>query len=328
MWARSYPDRHNLSLLRFAPSAVEWGRVEPEDPIDDEADSLQPNSAAEDFFSKMNHDFRRPKPSDEAVAAALQAIQAMAGDAGLEEGTETLAESQTEIRRSAACAKCGGVNSESNRFCGFCGAVLDAKTPPNTSAREPLASSEQHVHHHHYHHHYFPSEKGERAEATHGYELQPASDSLSAGESAARLGADTVLRKLVQEWALLCNGKRVEELVALYASDAVLIRPSVAIAHGSTAITECLRTDLAAGLGDVQLEVVDLGTMGNVACITGLSRMLLPISPANRQERTGKFLLLVRRENSRWEIVADIWCVDDAPPRTTPRARKSGPDPQ
>ena len=302
--------------------------MEPEDPIDDEADSLQPNAAAEDFFNKMNHDFRRPKPSEEAVAAALQAIQAMAGDAGLEQETETQAEEHTEVRTGTECAKCGGVNSESNRFCGFCGAVLDAKAIPNVPARSAPSASGQHVHHHHYHHHYFPGGNAEKPVEAHGYELPPATESLSAGESALRSGTDTVLRKLVQEWALLYNGKRVEELVALYATDAVLIRPGVSIAHGSAAIQESMQADLATGLGDVQLEVVDLGTMGNVACVTGLSRMLMPISQANRQERTGKFLLLVRREDSRWELVADIWCVDGAPARRTPQPRKSGADSQ
>lgn len=297
--------------------------VEPEDPIDDEADSLQPNSAAEDFFSKMNHDFRRPKPSQEAVAAALQAIQAMAGDAALEQGTEIAAESQAEVQKVAECAKCGGVNSESNRFCGFCGATLSSRPVPESAVRAAPSASEQHIHHHHYHHHYFPEGAGEQPVSTRGYTLHPATESLSAGESPEQSGTDTVLRKLVQEWVLLWNGKRLDELVALYSSDAVLIRPGAPMAHGSTAIKECLQPDLDGGLDDVQLEIVDLGTMGNVACLTGISRMLMPISPANRQERTGKFLLLVRREDQRWEIVADIWCIDVSnPSRPTPRPRK------
>src|SRR5258706_6485163 len=37
-------------------------------------DDPLPNSAADDFFVNLNRDFRRPKPSEEAVAAALHAI--------------------------------------------------------------------------------------------------------------------------------------------------------------------------------------------------------------------------------------------------------------
>jgi len=102
----------------------------------------------------------------------------------------------------------------------------------------------------------------------------------------------------------------VDELTALYASDAVMIRPGVATARGHAAIKEVLQADLDSGLGDVQLECSDVGTLGNVACLTGVNRMLAPVAPANRQERTGKFLMVVRRVGATWGIVADIWCID------------------
>src|SRR5258708_5670217 len=47
-------------------------------------DELLPNSTADEFFDRMKHDFRRPKPSQEAVATALQAIQKLAGDVALD----------------------------------------------------------------------------------------------------------------------------------------------------------------------------------------------------------------------------------------------------
>lgn len=298
--------------------------VEPEDPNSDAAGPLEPNSSAEDFFSKMNHDFRRPKPSDEAIAAALQSIQALAGDGAIEGGEIVPVEHASGSQLDAECAKCGGVNSGSNRFCGFCGATLEmrgtdtpgmesgSRTAPRVTGRSRQAASEQHVHHHHYHHHYFSSgpQPAQNAADVPGYHFRPATDSLSADESPVPIGADAILRKLVQEWVLLCNGKRVDELVALYASDAVMIRPGVATARGHAAIKELLQADLEAGLGDVQLECSDVGTLGDVACLTGVNRMLTPVSPANRQEYTGKFLMVVRRVGANWGIVADIWCVD------------------
>lgn len=275
---------------------------------------LEPNSSAEDFFSKMNHDFRRPKPSEEAVAAALQAIQALAGDAAIEGMGDSLADSSaddaSQVRTSFECHKCGGVNSDSNRFCGFCGAPMSAESKPGTGAKTTSAAGEQHIHHHHYHHHYLDGAARPAPETAQGYSFRPSLESLSAGESPAPTGADAILRKLVQEWVLLCNGKRVDELAALYARDGVLIRPGAAIARGHAAIKELLQADLDAGLGDVQLECSDVGTLGEVACLTGTSRMLCPVSPANRQERAGKFLMVVRREGSSWGILADIWSVD------------------
>lgn len=146
-------------------------------------------------------------------------------------------------------------------------------------------------------------------------------ESLSAGESPAPTSADAILRKLVQEWVMLCNANRVDELAALYTGEAVLIRPSVPISRGSAAIKESLQADLDAGVGDVHLECTDIAVLKDIACVTGLSRMLAPVSPANRQERSGKFLLLLRREGSGWSIVADVWSVD-LPQRPAARPKK------
>ena len=306
----------------MVPFAVELGLVEPDDPIDHEAVPLQPNSAAEDFFNKMNHDFRRPKPSEEAVAAALQAIQALAGDTALERSSEFLPEAPPSAVHENACVKCGGVNSGSNRFCGFCGAELKVESRPAHVPQSMTTSpgGEQHIHHHHYHHHYFPGGAKSSPEAAPTQGFHPATESLSAGESPAPTEADAILRKLVQEWVMLYNGNRLDELAALYANDAMLIRSAIPITRGNTTIKEALQADLDAGLGDVHLECTDIAVLRDVACVTGVSRMLVPVSPANRQERTGKFLLLVRRENSGWNIVADVWCVDGSHrPSTRPK---------
>src|SRR5258708_26419157 len=86
-----------------------------------------PNSAADDFFVKMNRDFRRPKPSEEAVAAALHAIQTLPGDAGLEHDDVATEESSEDFEHRDAgqsCPKCAAINSGSNRFCGYCGTTL------------------------------------------------------------------------------------------------------------------------------------------------------------------------------------------------------------
>lgn len=272
-------------------------------------DSLQPNSSAEEFFSKMNRDFRRPKPSEEAVAAALQAIQALTGDAALEASAESAAElsASSEVEAASKCSKCGGVNSGSNRFCGFCGAALESSTLPEKRA---MASAGQHLHHHHYHHHYFPGNPG----------LDIVSTETSSGSSAPSVFAshqngndketDSTLRKLVGEWALACNAKRADNLAALYSRDALLVRPGAPLLHGVAPIKQSLQSDLDSGLGDVQLDCTEIGVISEIACVAGVSRMLAPIAPANRLERTGKFLLLVRREGTEWKILADVWCLD------------------
>jgi ketosteroid isomerase-like protein len=293
--------------------------MEPEDPSREgkNDDSLQPNPSADEFFSKMNRDFRRPKPSEEAVAAALQAIQAMASDAALEETAE-----QTPLLPAAKpepesqCPRCSGLNAESNRFCGFCGATLTQAAVANPTTRAP---KEQHVHHHHYHHHYFPSKLVAGPEAA---SASDSSSTLSAGETAESKEANAVLRKVVQAWALAFNAKRLDDLFALYLEDALLIRPSAALVRGRTEIKEMLESELASGFGDVRLDCSEIGMLGDIACLAGGIRMLAPIAPGNRQERTGKFLMLVRREGDEWKLLADVWCEDTVQPPPPSRQRK------
>lgn len=287
--------------------------MEPKDP--NPGDDLQPNSAAEDFFSKMNRDFRRPKPSDEAVAAALQAIQALAQDSVLENQSSEIVPVTPASQTGTQCPKCGGENSGTNRFCGFCGATLNK---PPTEGVKPGAvgpnAGEQHVYHHHYHHHYFPS-KPVPADVSSG-QGSATGESLSAGETPPQ-GTDFELRKVVEDWVRACNGKRVEDLAVLYADDGLVIRASAPIARGRAAITELLQAEIQQGLGDVMLDCTDIGTLGQVACLSGVSRMLLPVAPANRRERTGKFLMVVRREGPDWKILADAWCLDAQQPVPT-----------
>ena len=297
------------------------------DPRGNTGDDPLPNSAVDDFFVKMNHDFRRPKPSDEAVAAALHAIQTLAGDAAEHDG-EAAATQDFSTEDSATepagevCPKCRAVNSGSNRFCGFCGGSLIRRQKPPAQTAAPLSAvheqqvREQHVHHHHYHHHYFPAsvEKVPIAdEAT-----AALTGELAAPQPTAVAAAEAAIQKLVSDWALCCNSKRLDDLLALYSPDAIVLRANVAPAHGRSAIRQLLQAALQAGLGDVELDAADAGVLGDIACLTGRSRMLVPTAPGMRHEETGKFLIVARREGGEWKILADSWCIDSPPSPSAP----------
>lgn len=291
-----------------------------------EGEELLPNAAVEEFFTKMNHDFRRPKPSEEAVAAALQAIQTLAGDVIGE--AESAAESDVSPVSSASeavgdgpgqCPKCKGINSETNRFCGFCGTTLDraAKPAGKPAAVGSPSGQEQHVHHHHYHHHYFP--KGTFRQIEGDETRPPANAGTAAPPAESNPETDSALRKLMRDWALAFNSKRLDDLTDLYSPDGVVLRPSVLPARGKLGIRQYIESSLGGGLGDVQLDCTDIGVLGEIACIAGRSRMLVPIAAGNRQDRAGKFLVVARREDEEWKILADVWCLD-MPPTPPPRA--------
>ncbi len=153
--------------------------VEPASPVEDENNRR--------LFPEM----RRPKPNQEAIAAALQAMQRltmkMDSETAVEETTP-----QTLLSSSAACPSCGHQNRHGNKFCGMCGLPLDSagqQSHAGSATSEPAAldspdetiaslvkeltqtqaaaqqahevhppegtASAAHHYHHHYHHHYF-----------------------------------------------------------------------------------------------------------------------------------------------------------------------------
>ncbi len=185
-------------------------------------DELLPNSAADEFFDRMKHDFRRPKPSQEAVASALQAIQKLAGDVALQHASKVQATVSEE-----KCSKCGAANTTLNRFCGYCGALLGrseksetkpeiGQNPPQTAAQPSI----QHLYHHHYHHHYFPDSKPAL-----GANGEPATE-LWAGDSPTAPvshevsdDGETAIQKLIKNWSVHSEThKKLERLLQLQTS--------------------------------------------------------------------------------------------------------------
>ncbi|HZP17071.1 MAG TPA: DUF4440 domain-containing protein [Terriglobales bacterium] len=280
-----------------------------------EAGELLPNSAVDEFFQKMNYDLRRPKPSEEMVAAALRAIQRIVSEAAVE-GSEALFGTQPSNGHSAmeACPKCGEPISASNRFCGFCGGQLDRNAKAGTapvSAAEPAPRGKHpqdlHIHHHHYHHHYINAAQPEigagkpRAEPT---TVTPQPEDPETTEES--------LRKVVQEWEAAYKAKRLDRILALCLPDTIVMRPDAAPVSGRSAIREYLQGTIEAGWTDVHLQCTEVSVLGEFAWMRGTTRMMFPVAPGIREPRSGKFLMFARREGTGWKLVADVWCADTA----------------
>jgi len=161
---------------------------------DEAAPGIGPSDPAPDEANRrLFPEMRRPKPNQEAIAAALQAVQRltvkMDSETAVEETTP-----QTTLSSSNACPSCGHQNREGNKFCGMCGLTIDAAPKQRRAVDSPSlelpalespdaaianlvkeltqapllaseamqevhppegASSGTHHYHHHYHHHYF-----------------------------------------------------------------------------------------------------------------------------------------------------------------------------
>jgi len=299
---------------------------------------LAHNPSVDDLFRRLKQDLRQPKPGNESIAAALQSVQRLASQVD----TDASASAAAEIAVSRTCLSCGSSNPVENRFCAICG-VPQQDAPEDAPAHEPQARSAvgskpepqpagQHHYHHHYHHHYFSSPEGGVPPA--GFEPRATSSApvardvharAPAGGGASLTRAETAVRKLTQDWMVACNGKQLDDLVELYAVDAVVLRPNVPPVRGTAAIREFFFGVLDAGLGEVDMEPLRVETFGDVAYEAGRCKMLVPSTMGKRREERGKYLLTLARHAGDWKILADCWSsdlslgvnVDSTPPKSS-----------
>jgi len=276
------------------------------------------NPSVDDFFRRLKQDLHHPKPGTEAIAAALQAVQRLASQVDADASVGAVAESA----ESRTCLSCGSSNPIENRFCAICGVPQkDAPPLPVETSNAPGVKPEVHAagphhYHHHYHHHYFASSEAgvptagaePRATSSAPVARDPHSRTPAGGVSLSR--AETAVRKLAQDWALACNGKQLDDLVELYAVDAIVLRPNVPPVRGTAAIREFFFGMLDAGLGEVDMEPLRTEIFGDIAYEAGRCKMLVPFTMGKRREERGKYLLTLARQAGDWKILADCWSSD------------------
>jgi len=287
---------------------------------------------------------RREKPSPDAIAAAMEAVQRMAAEVDAEGAAEHTASELPTVSRTVACKVCGYQNREGSKFCGMCGistqdaekAVSGASTPrdlklataiavpPNPIPEPPMennrpAGNETHYYHHHYHHHYFPAP----SEAAYPRVIEPARDPArdAAREDKLRSTAATLrgdlsraeaaVRAITQEWVLACNTKHLDDLLELYSSDALVMRSNTPPIRGAAALREFFFSALDAGLGDIEIDPLRVDVVGDLAYEAGRCKALSPSSTGKRREERAKYLWVLQRQpTGEWQIVADCWSSD------------------
>lgn len=115
---------------------------------------------------------------------------------------------------------------------------------------------------------------------------------------------------MTRDWTLACNTRQLEELVNLYAADAMVLRSNVPPMRGTSAIREFLVAALDAGLGEVEMEPLRVEVYGDIAYEAGRCKLLAPSSMGKRREERGKYLVLLTRQSGEWRIAVDCWSSD------------------
>jgi ketosteroid isomerase-like protein len=291
-----------------------------------------PTKRESDELYDLLPELRPPKLSPEAIAAAMQAMQIDPQEMDTGGSREVNSEAAFDQQ---ACNACGRQNRRGNKFCAMCGAPLDAKAsstknvpadfqPSNVLTPDVMASSSAvepdesangaHHYHHHYHHHFFPgapeglnartpvvaSRDAEKLRAAPGAK----NESMSRGEAA--------VRRATQEWVLACNTKHLDDLLDLYAADALVMRANYPSVRGAAAIREFFFSALDSGLGEVEIDPLRVEVIGGIAYEAGRCKALVSGGlVGKRREERGKYLwVLAKQDNGEWKLVADCWSSD------------------
>jgi uncharacterized protein (TIGR02246 family) len=291
----------------------------------------------EDLYKKLSPEMRRPKPGQDAMAAALEVVQQLAAEAEAEDAGAELARSLAGDGPVVRCRVCGYRNREGNKFCGMCGLRVDPaqssgarsasdemQLPSNAPLRsqqpsyEPVANPGEgapgtHHYHHHYHHHYMPAgQEGSAVRPT--PEISRESEKLRSsavlrGESMSR--AEAAVRRITQEWVLACNTKHLDDLLELYVADGLVLRSNYPPVRGAAAIREFFFGALDAGLGEVEVEPIRVEVAGDMAYEAGRCKALVPGATGKRREERGKYLwVFARQSNGEWKLASDCWSSD------------------
>jgi uncharacterized protein (TIGR02246 family) len=288
----------------------------------------------EQIYRKLEPELRRSRPNPEAIAAALEAVQRLATQADAQQAAEPVAQ---QVADDLICRVCGHHNKGVGRFCGMCGVALGATEreagyrsegrhpdpsfmpPPNSFAQEQEGSEatnrsagrDTHYYHHHYHHHYFPA--GYEGSAPRGAPDTVREDkirpNLALRGDMSRLEA--AVRRVSHEWVVACNTKHLDDLLELYAADALVLRSNYPPVRGAAAIREFFFGALEAGLGEVEMEPLRVEVVGDLAYEAGRCKALVPGSAGKRREERGKYLWVCGRQgDGEWKLTADCWSSD------------------
>jgi uncharacterized protein (TIGR02246 family) len=314
------------------------------------------DSAAVETRHRLFPEMRRPKPNQEAIAAALQAMQRLTMKMDSESAAEETP-AQTTGAAFIICSSCGHKNREANKFCGMCGLPVAAspdespasESPelelPNfgltapastgfedepTPSRIPYAGQEverevhpgpgaaagQHHYHHHYHHHYFQGGVEAGTAAPRGNAPDGARETDRMRIAAAAKGEpmsrnEAAVRRVTQEWVLACNTRQLDELLDLYAPDAVVVRSNLPLLRGAAAVREFFFSAIESGLGEVAVEPIRVEVLGDLAHEVGRYSALVPGTAGKRREERGKYLWVFAKQSSGdWKLVSECWSSD------------------
>ena len=305
--------------MAITESAVDQpAKSRPPESLPADKPAVTSDLAVDEFFTQLQSDMRRPDLSQEAIAAAFQAIQKLALDSGAEEAAQSVT-AKSKPAGANTCPACHASNSAESRFCSACGLLLQQPGGETAAANAASQPAGDHHYHHHYHHHYFPASNGVGPASATDFR-PPVSAAIPRDAPKTPRGpagtttlsrAEAAVRRMTQDWAQACNTKQLDDLVELYATDALVLRANLSPHSRHCCDPRILFCRAGRGLGDAEFEPLRVEVFGDIAFEAGRCKTLVPVAVGKRREERGKYLIIyVRQPAGDWKALVDCWSSD------------------
>jgi ketosteroid isomerase-like protein len=127
---------------------------------------------------------------------------------------------------------------------------------------------------------------------------------------------ERILRDIDVQWSTAAAAKDLEQTLAYYSDDAIVLPPNATRGTTKEAIRNIWK-DLLASPGLVitwRPERVQLGKFGEMACVSGAYELKINDTTGKPTNDRGKYLeVWERRSDGNWKCVADMWNSDLVP---------------
>jgi uncharacterized protein (TIGR02246 family) len=123
------------------------------------------------------------------------------------------------------------------------------------------------------------------------------------------------IARIRSEWAKRLHSKQLDQLLALYAPDAVFLQPSGERITGKPAIRELCKKIMETFTSDITLHGIDTEHSGDLAYDSGeYNEALVKLSDDSRAEVQGNYLMIFKRQpDGSWLIVQQMWSLVTPP---------------
>jgi uncharacterized protein (TIGR02246 family) len=122
-----------------------------------------------------------------------------------------------------------------------------------------------------------------------------------------------VLDKLLAGFVTAFNAKDMTALAALYAEDAVWLRPNAPLIKGRSALEAAFKKQFT-GPAVLKLNPTESAIAGNYGFSVGTYTVTIPESGGGSMTFAAKYLTVFERVGNDWKIAYDMQNVDQPPP--------------